>query len=328
MVKLDTVLSVYDDKVTLMQWLKKVEKALKDSVLIGITVEQVADDKVVFVFNFEDGTRIETPQVTLPKGPKGDTGASVKVLQSAEACVAIGDGYIADNGHLMTLTSLSPREFTDCGLIRGPQGLQGETGQAGPAGVSPHIDSESGNWFIGDVDTGVHAQGPAGEIGATGATGPQGPRGLTGATGETGATGATGPQGVSITDISYAFNANGDTIVTVTLSNGNTEQFVVQKGPAGQTQLYLHYVDITSGGSTSRLSLINKLNTAITTKTLLGEALGLYNGCVRAIYMGQDIVYANWDSDRDKLEIIYVSAGGTMQNLTIGGTFSDTITPL
>ena len=72
---------------------------------------------------------------------------------------------------------------------------------------------ENGNWWNGDEDLGIVAQGPQGETGATGpqgsqgetgetgATGPQGPQGETGATGpqgpqgETGATGPQGPQG-------------------------------------------------------------------------------------------------------------------------------------
>lgn len=223
MVNLQTVLSVYEDKVTLMQWLKKVEKALKDSVLVSIDTEQVEANKASFVFVFEDGTRLATPAVTLPQGPKGDTGASVKVLASAEACQIVGDGYIDENGHLQVLTSVLPREFTDCGLIRGPQGEQGPQGEVGPtgsAGVTPHIDSVTGNWFIGDNDTGVHAQGPKGDTGATGMTGPQGPRGLTGATGETGATGATGPQGPQ-----------------------------GPQGPAGQTTLYKHTISLRLDGN-------------------------------------------------------------------------------
>lgn len=36
---------------------------------------------------------------------------------------------------------------------------------AGSDGVSPHIDEPTGNWFIGDTDTGVHAQGPKGDTG-------------------------------------------------------------------------------------------------------------------------------------------------------------------
>ena len=45
------------------------------------------------------------------------------------------------------------------------------TGTPGQDGVTPHIDSTSGNWFIGTTDTGVHAEGPAGQDGSDGADG-------------------------------------------------------------------------------------------------------------------------------------------------------------
>lgn len=44
----------------------------------------------------------------------------------------------------------------------------------GPSGASPHI-GENGNWFVGELDTGVQAQG------AQGVQGEQGPKGNTGA---------------------------------------------------------------------------------------------------------------------------------------------------
>ena len=53
----------------------------------------------------------------------------------------------------------------------------------GPSGASPHI-GENGNWFVGELDTGVQAQG------AQGAQGEQGPQGNTGTTGPKGDTGA------------------------------------------------------------------------------------------------------------------------------------------
>ena len=53
----------------------------------------------------------------------------------------------------------------------------------GPSGVSPHI-GENGNWFVGELDTGVQARG------AQGPKGEQGPKGDTGATGAKGDTGA------------------------------------------------------------------------------------------------------------------------------------------
>lgn len=243
MIKKSTILSAYDERLTLAQWLQKVEKALKDSVLVSVDAENVDETHAVFTFNFEDGSKIISSAVLLPRGPKGDTGASVHVLPSAEACTQVGDGYIdAETGHLIVLTALDPRTFVDCGLIRGPQGPQGEAGPTGSAGVTPHIDSVTGNWFIGDIDTGVHAQGPTGETGATGLTGPQGPRGLTGATGETGATGATGPQGVSVTGVTYALDENSDTVATFSFSNGTSQAITIKKGPAGNCQLYKHHI--------------------------------------------------------------------------------------
>lgn len=38
-------------------------------------------------------------------------------------------------------------------------------GIKGDDGITPHIDPETGNWFLGNVDTGVHAQGEPGEDG-------------------------------------------------------------------------------------------------------------------------------------------------------------------
>ena len=70
----------------------------------------------------------------------------------------------------------------------------------GPSGASPYI-GENGNWFVGELDTGVQAQGaqgPKGEQGPQGAQGPkgeQGPQGAQGPQGVQGPKGATGPQG-------------------------------------------------------------------------------------------------------------------------------------
>jgi hypothetical protein len=54
---------------------------------------------------------------------------------------------------------------------------------------------ENGNWFVGDIDTGVSAQGTPGERGETGATGPIGPQGPQGTKGDPG---EPGPAGLSV----------------------------------------------------------------------------------------------------------------------------------
>ena len=42
---------------------------------------------------------------------------------------------------------------------------EGAGGGGGADGITPHI-GENGNWFIGDTDTGVKAQGPKGDPGS------------------------------------------------------------------------------------------------------------------------------------------------------------------
>ena len=82
MINYDSILSAFDGKPTLLQWLKMIKKALDESVLKDITVSQDGAS-AVFTFNFEDGTSISTPAVTLPKGDtgakgdKGEQGVSV-----------------------------------------------------------------------------------------------------------------------------------------------------------------------------------------------------------------------------------------------------------
>lgn len=73
MINYDSILSAFDGKPTLLQWLKMVKKALDESILKNVGITQNGE-KVVFTFNFEDGTSISTPEVTLPKGDKGDKG--------------------------------------------------------------------------------------------------------------------------------------------------------------------------------------------------------------------------------------------------------------
>ena len=169
--------------------------------------------------------------------------------------------YIGSNGHWWI-------GDTDTGVAA--QGPQGETGAQGPAGqngkdgangqngqngadgLTPYIGS-NGNWWIGDVDTGVKAQGPAGQNGTNGtngtngqdgltpyignnghwwigdtdtgvdAQGPQGEQGIQGPAGQDGSNGTNGQDGLT-----PYIGSNGNWWV------GNTDTGVTAQGPAGQ----------------------------------------------------------------------------------------------
>ena len=73
-IQIDTILSAFDDKGTLLEWLKLLEKALSESEIKSITTTQETANTAIFNFNFTDGTTISTPAVTLPAGPVGPQG--------------------------------------------------------------------------------------------------------------------------------------------------------------------------------------------------------------------------------------------------------------
>lgn len=74
MINWQSILSSFDDKPTLLEWLKKVQKALNESVLKTVTVSQEKAGKVNTItlsFNFEDGTKITAPAFTVNDGADG-----------------------------------------------------------------------------------------------------------------------------------------------------------------------------------------------------------------------------------------------------------------
>ena len=133
------------------------------------------------------------------QGPKGDAGTGVSVKSNQAQCTEIGDAYIDPDGNLMILTSLSPRQFTNGGQIKGPQGAMGPTGAVGAVGPKG-------------------SNGKDGALGPTGATGAAGP---TGAHGEDGLPGPTGPQGaIGPTGASGVFSFSGLSTGYVVVTNG------------------------------------------------------------------------------------------------------------
>ena len=109
--------------------------------------------------------------------------------------------------------------------------LESLQGQQGIDGVSPHIDPSTGNWFIGETNTGVHAQGIDGSQGPQGLQGksnyelyletvPQGETPLTqlewlnSLKGQDGTNGVNGDDGKSAYEIYVDHVPNGSTALT------------------------------------------------------------------------------------------------------------------
>lgn len=80
MINWQSILSSFDDKPTLLEWLKKVQKALNESALTTVTVTQEKADRVNSItlsFNFQDGTKIVAPAFTVQDGADGVDGVGI-----------------------------------------------------------------------------------------------------------------------------------------------------------------------------------------------------------------------------------------------------------
>ena len=90
---------------------------------------------------------------------------------------------------------------------KGDTGDKGESGSdasgVGADGIVPHI-GENGNWWVGDIDTGIPAKGETGDKGDTGA---KGDKGETGDKGEKGDDGDPGKDGSAGRDGADGFDA-------------------------------------------------------------------------------------------------------------------------
>lgn len=110
MFNIDTILSSFDCKLTLLEWLKKLTKALENDSLKDVQINKIASGKAQMVLTFADGTIqasnvFELPQgetgATGAKGDKGDTGDGFNTLDKmivsyADNVISVADGFQID----------------------------------------------------------------------------------------------------------------------------------------------------------------------------------------------------------------------------------------
>lgn len=68
MININTIISSFDEKGTLLKWLKKVEDALKNASLKTVETVTIDDTSFQLKFVFADDTFLTSPTITCPKG--------------------------------------------------------------------------------------------------------------------------------------------------------------------------------------------------------------------------------------------------------------------
>lgn len=102
----ETIISVFDEKLTLMQWLKTINKALDEAVLTGVEVRQKGNATFSFVVTFEDGTKLESNEFVLAQG-ESINGATIR---NGHLYLSLTNGNELDAGNLKPVTSFTINE--------------------------------------------------------------------------------------------------------------------------------------------------------------------------------------------------------------------------
>lgn len=136
MINWKSIISEYNDKPTLLEWLKLVKKALDESVLESVSVNNVDETTITLSFNFADGTKITTPSITLPRGLTGATGATGKDGVSVTGFETVGVQQAPDNVTLTTVQASFSDGKTDNFAVSATNGKNGKDGTNGANGVS------------------------------------------------------------------------------------------------------------------------------------------------------------------------------------------------
>ena len=168
-----------------------------------------------------------------PQGAQGERGEPFAISKTYPSVAAMNAGYASDGvlfGQFVLIDTGNVEDEDNAKLyVKGSTSYSYITDLSG----SPGIKGDQGPQGI---------QGPKGEKGDKGDKGEQGIQGIQGAkgdkgdTGEQGVKGDTGATGVGISSIIQTTTStedDGDNVITVTLSNGQTATFTIQNGSKG-----------------------------------------------------------------------------------------------
>lgn len=124
MLNYDTLLSSYDDKLTLMQWLKKVEEALKGASAVSFKVNKKGDATLTFSVVFEDGSEIESGEIVLQQGESVQAAA----IRNGHLILTLTNGDELDAGQLLNGDLNVSGNLAVTGKITGGEIVENMTG--------------------------------------------------------------------------------------------------------------------------------------------------------------------------------------------------------
>lgn len=158
MINDNTILSSFDDKPTLLEWLKKVEDALKTDTAKTISVENPEPNTYVFKITFADGNSISSGNVVFPNAVQDVSikNGHIIVTQISGTQTDLGaiNPYaetIVENAETNTTKIVNNAEVGGNLEVKGLTALGGNTGVNGTLSTTGKITSNGGVEVHGDA---------------------------------------------------------------------------------------------------------------------------------------------------------------------------------
>lgn len=153
MLNYETLLSSYDDRLTLLEYLKKVEAALADASASSFSVTKTGDATIKFVLTFEDGSTLESGEIVLQQG---ESVASAAIDANGHLLLTLTNGDVLDagsmfDGNVSITGTLSAAGNTSLG---GNLAVGGDLEVTGTSEFHDAAQFDSDVTISGDVSTG------------------------------------------------------------------------------------------------------------------------------------------------------------------------------
>lgn len=107
MINDNTILSSFNDRPTLLEWLKKVEEALKTDTATGVSVENPSVNSYIFKITFADGKSISSDTIKFPDSVKGVSISNNHLIITTQGGIREDLGVINPYAETIVLNSVT-----------------------------------------------------------------------------------------------------------------------------------------------------------------------------------------------------------------------------